>query len=160
MSMNKNKIAIGVGSNLGERKKNIENAVISLQNNGFSLERLSSFYETPAVDCVPDTPDFLNAALIGFWQGSPQKLLEVTQKIEIKAGRPEKHRSDMSRILDIDILLFADKCIETTFLRIPHLRLTQRFFVLEPLAEIAGDWLIPDVGHTVEKSLEYLKALN
>ena len=105
---------------------------------------------------MPNTPDFLDRAVTGTWNGTADKLLELTQNIEIASGRPKVHSSRESRVLDIDLILFGDETVNTPHLTIPHPRALQRRFVLEPLAEIAPDWQFPG-KLTVAEALKQLE---
>lgn len=92
-------------------------------------------------------------AASGWWGGSPEELRAVCVKLEQCAGRPEKHDSAASRTLDLDIVVFGDELIDTDTLRIPHPKARERLFVLEPLAEIAGDLTFPETSITVTEVL-------
>jgi 2-amino-4-hydroxy-6-hydroxymethyldihydropteridine diphosphokinase len=109
-----------------------------------------------AEDCVPGTPDFLDMAFTGEWAGTPEELLDLCQRIEHEAGRPALHSSREARVLDCDIILFGDVELVSPRLTIPHPRARQRFFVLEPLSEIAPEMTFPD-GTTVAQALEELR---
>ncbi|HJO96096.1 MAG TPA: 2-amino-4-hydroxy-6-hydroxymethyldihydropteridine diphosphokinase [Victivallales bacterium] len=151
-----NKVALALGGNIGNMVEKFNSIKIMLEDNGFNKIILSSCYSNPASNCIPNTPDFTNAAAIGNWDKSPEKLLCLTQKLEIDSGRPSNHRSDMSRTLDIDIILFGDDIISTEKLIIPHPRAKERDFVLVPLNEIAPNWIFPDTKLTVKKTLDIL----
>ncbi|PVY35155.1 2-amino-4-hydroxy-6-hydroxymethyldihydropteridine diphosphokinase [Victivallis vadensis] len=150
------KFAIMLGGNQGNSPEIFRNAVEKLAAAGVVRPVQSRLFRTAAVDCVPGTPDFCNAALIGEWAGSAEELLAVCQRLEREAGRPEKHSSRESRPLDLDLILFGDERRETAFLRLPHPRAQERGFVLMPLAEVAGKWRFPDSGRTVRECLENL----
>ena len=151
------KIAILLGGDLGDEQKVFSAAIRGLADGGVENIQTSSLYRTKPVDCVPGTPDFYNQAVTGSWRGTPLELLKLTQGLERAAGRPEKHRSDEARVLDCDIILFGDEVVDLPKLQIPHPRAQSRVFVLEPLAEIAGDWRFPE-GNTVAEALEKLKS--
>ncbi|MFO7821759.1 MAG: 2-amino-4-hydroxy-6-hydroxymethyldihydropteridine diphosphokinase [Lentisphaeria bacterium] len=142
-------VALGLGSNLNNRHQQLQQAIRRLDENGFAVKAQSTFYDTAPVDCVPGTPRFLNAAVIGKWRGSPEALLELCKKIETGMGRPENHSSEESRVIDIDILLFNEKEISVAGLQIPHPKMGERRFILAPLCEIAPDWFIPSYRQTV-----------
>ena len=150
-------IAIALGGNIGEADTTFQKAVVLLQQNDVKDIKLSSLYTNPAVGCIPGTPYFTNAALIGKWQKSPKHLLTLCQKIEFILGRPKNHTSDTSRIIDLDIILFGDHIINDYNLQVPHKRAHERAFVLVPLAEIATDWVFPDKNCTVDYLLNKLK---
>ena len=150
------KIALALGGNLGDVPVTFSSAIKLLKKNGFSDIVFSSLYENPAVNCIPNTPDFINGAITGRWDKTPDELLALTQEIEIALGRAKIHRSDMSRTLDIDIILFGNAIISTEKLIIPHPRAKERNFVLVPLNEIAADFVFPDTGKTVNTTLKEL----
>lgn len=142
-------VILMLGGNLGNVRSSFDFAVQELCRNGFVLQARSGAERSAAVDCVPDTPDFLDEAVMGFWGGSPEELLKVTQNIEELAGRPRQHSSRESRKLDIDIILFGSRVLDTPELIIPHPRAAQRHFVLNCLRKIAPDAVFPDCGKSV-----------
>lgn len=150
------KIAVLLGANLGNEEEIFDFASQKLSAGGLRDIVRSSIYITSPVDCVANTPDFHNQALTGYWQGTPQELLALTQAIEISAGRPAQHSSREARKLDCDIILFDNETVEEKNLQIPHPRAKARSFVLEPLAEIAGTWTFPD-GESVAEAAQKLK---
>ena len=127
-------VYIGLGSNLGDREKNIKNAVRLLQNQHFVVDKISTMIETEPVGFL-DQEKFLNAVLKGTTQLSPVDLLRQTQSIEKKLGRTKTIRNG-PRTIDIDILLYDQEKISTPPLTIPHPRMWEREFVLGPLKEI------------------------
>ena len=147
---NMTQIAVMLGGNLAGTPAAMKEAVEKFAAAGVCGLQVSKAMSSPAVDCVPGTPDFLDMALTGFWEGSAGELLELCQQIEISAGRPAKHSSRESRILDCDIILFGERELESPRLVIPHPRARQRDFVLKPLAEIVPQMRFPD-GMTVEE---------
>lgn len=150
------KFAIVLGGNQGNTPEIFNCAIQKLVAAGVVNPILSRLFRSAAVDCVPGTPDFLNAALIGEWQGSAEELLTICQRLEQEAGRPKEHSSRESRPLDLDLILFGSVCMKTKYLTLPHPRAQVREFVLRPLAEIAGNWKFPDSGRTVQECLEKL----
>jgi len=152
----KHQVAIALGGNLGDTEIIFHRALALLADAGLASQRVSSWRRTAPVGCHPATPDFLNGAVVGKWGGTPESLLETTQRIEQALGRPVVHDSRGSRTLDLDILLFDDLQLSRPALTIPHPRMLQRRFVLEPLAEIAPDWLIPGCGKTVRQACQEL----
>ncbi len=143
------KIAIALGGNLGDTVLIFDRAVEKLRAGGVAGIVRSGLYRTRAVDCVPGTPDFVNAALTGEWGGAPLELLALTQAIERSEGRPEEHSSREARTLDLDIILFGDGMFRLPGLEIPHPRALSRRFVLEPLAEVAGGWIFPGTDRRI-----------
>ncbi|MCP4177819.1 MAG: 2-amino-4-hydroxy-6-hydroxymethyldihydropteridine diphosphokinase [bacterium] len=150
------KVALALGGNIGNMVEKFNSLKTMLTENGFYNIILSSCYSNPASNCIPCTPDFTNAVATGCWNKSPEELLDLTQKLEIDSGRPSDHRSDMSRTLDIDIILFGLDVIFTERLTIPHPRAKNRDFVLVPLSEIAPSWIFPDTNLTVKRTLDIL----
>ena len=142
-------VSLMFGGNLGDVPGAFAFALHELESNGFQVHAQSSVFLTAPVDCVPGTPDFQNMAVLGFWQGSPRELLNLTQRIERESGRPAQHSSREARTLDIDIITFGEEILREDDLIIPHPRAQQRLFVLESLAEIAPDLRFPDSSQTV-----------
>jgi len=125
---------IGVGSNVGNRKVNIEKAIELVKAiEGVKFEKSSSIYETESVGCVAQEK-FLNGVCKLATTLEPFKLLEELKKIEKILGRKEKGKN-LPRTIDLDILLFGDKKISTEDLKIPHPRMHEREFVLKGLRE-------------------------
>jgi len=125
------------GSNLGDRRQLIEGGLSSLADRGVEWTAWSSFYETEPVG-VEDQPWFLNLVARGDLSLSPRSLLTACKESEWAAGRRAGIRFG-PRLLDIDILLYAEQSVEEPDLVIPHARLCERRFALIPLLEIAPD---------------------
>ncbi len=143
---------LSAGSNLGDRKANLKNAFCSLKEAGATPAQMSSYYETEPVG-IREQPWFLNAALQVNTGLSPFELLEACQAIEESHGRVRVFKN-APRTLDLDILLYDDLVIDDAQLVIPHPRLAERRFVLEPLAEIAPDVLHPLLMKSIRSLLE------
>lgn len=135
-------VYLGLGSNLGNRQENLDQA-LKLLAQRMRLGKVSSIYDTEPIGNV-NQPRFLNMACEAFTRLSPEGLLALVKGIEQKMGRYS--RSGEPRIIDIDVLLFGDKVVNTRDLIIPHPQIAERSFVLVPLSEIA-----PDVVHPVTK---------
>ncbi|MBB5754208.1 2-amino-4-hydroxy-6-hydroxymethyldihydropteridine diphosphokinase [Prosthecomicrobium pneumaticum] len=137
---------LGLGSNLGDRAAALSAAVGDLRRApGVSVTRVSSLYETPPWGPVPQG-SYLNACIAIETTLPPRALLELCLAIERAHGRERRVRWG-PRTLDIDVLAYGDRTVEAPDLHIPHPRLTERAFVLVPLAEIAPDLVI--AGRTV-----------
>ncbi len=132
---------MALGSNLGDREKQIESGLKVLRREMEGI-RLSSLYETEPVH-VPDQPRFLNACCTGWTRLTPHQLLSQLQDAERAAGRERSGPRFGPRPLDLDLLLYGDEVIEDPDLIVPHPRLRERGFVLVPLAEIATEWIVP-----------------
>jgi len=135
------KYFLSLGSNEGHRRKNLARALRALEAAGVSVLRVSSLYKTEPVD-GGGKRWFLNLVAEVGTSLEPESLLEQTQAIEKKLGRPSNRRQG-PRPIDIDILLAGDRIIETERLTVPHSRLERRNFVLVPLTEIAGEVVHP-----------------
>jgi len=137
---------LGLGSNLGERGKNLRQALtlLSLKAN---LEKISSVYETEPVG-HKDQSLFLNLVCRITTDLPPNELLHLAKDIETRMGRVPSF-ANAPRIIDIDILFYDNKVMETQNLTIPHPRLQDRAFVLIPLAEIAPDLVHPKLGKSI-----------
>lgn len=152
------RVAVALGSNLGDRHAHMHWAIARLRER-LSDVRVSTVIETPPFE-VPD-PDaqgpYLNGALVGITQASPEQLLTDLQALEAERGRARTHRN-ASRTLDLDLILYGDAVVSRPALTVPHPRFRERAFVLAPLAEVAGDWIDPVTGLTVTALLQRLTA--
>lgn len=136
------RVFFSIGTNLGQRKDNIEHA-LKLLSEKVKIIKVSSYYETEPVG-YKDQPWFLNIAAEGETDMAPQELLSFTQSIE-KEMKRVKTMVNGPRIIDVDILLYDDLKLETENLIIPHPRMASRAFVMVPLFEIARDIFIGGV---------------
>ena len=153
------RVGVALGSNIGDRLANFRaarKAIVDLAGvNGPILS--SSVYETEPVDCEPGAEKFFNAALEIGYEGDPRNLLSDLKKIESSLGRPADHPRNVSRQIDIDLLYAGDAKIDNEQLHVPHPRMHERRFVLEPLAEIRPDLVLPNQTRTVAELLENLR---
>ena len=152
----KKTVYFSLGSNVGDRAKNLHQAIVALREPGIKVTRISSTYETEPVDYL-DQPWFLNIAVQAETELAPTALLETLRGIETKMGS-KKEIAKGPRLIDIDILLFGDEVVEERGLKIPHPAMHQRRFVLEPLAEIAPGALHPQLRKTARELLAALPA--
>lgn len=135
---------LSLGSNVGDRAKNLRDAIAALRNVGIDVTRISSMYETEPVDYL-DQPWFVNMAVEAQTELAPSALLEILRGIETQMGS-KKLITKGPRLIDMDILLYGNEVIDTPELQVPHPRMHLRRFVLEPLAEIA-----PNVRHSISR---------
>ena len=142
-------VALALGSNLGDRSQNICKAVTLLQENGFQLDVVSEMMSSEPVDCPDGSGEFLNGALTGRWHDSCRALMELCQEIERKLGRPGEREINAPRPVDLDILLFGNEIYDERDLKVPHVRMLERDFVMLPLNEIASNWQVPGTENTV-----------
>jgi 2-amino-4-hydroxy-6-hydroxymethyldihydropteridine diphosphokinase len=145
------KVAIALGSNLGDRESLLKLARTRLRALLTSV-LASSSYETEPVGVTGHQPLFLNAAVVGETSLTARALLSALQLIERDAGR-ERPFPGAARTLDLDLVFYGDAIIDEPDLRVPHPYLRERRFVLEPLAEIAPDLKDPVTGKTVQELL-------
>jgi 2-amino-4-hydroxy-6-hydroxymethyldihydropteridine diphosphokinase len=142
-------IYLSLGSNLGDREANLRAAMDRLKP-----RRVSPIYETEPVDHVAQ-PFFLNLVVEAETSLMPMQLLAHTQRIERELGR-KRTIPKGPRTIDIDILFYGDSVIEGTRLQVPHPRLQERRFVLQPLADLAPDLKHPVTHRTVREMLRGL----
>lgn len=141
---NSEPVFLGLGSNLGDRLGSLKAALHALEAADVEVVTTSSVYESAAH--VPEgesQPDYLNAVAEVRTRLEPIELLRTTMRVEAEAGRT-RQRPWQPRTLDIDILLFGSRSISHGELVLPHPRMALRRFVLEPLAEIAPDYRVPE----------------
>lgn len=142
---------IGVGANLGEPVTTVRAAITALgQLDTLQDLRASSLYRTaPVGPGTEGQPDYINAVVSVRTALSPQALLDALFALEARFGR-QRSRRNAARTLDLDLLLYGNCIIDETGLQLPHPRMAERAFVLQPLAELAPDVVIPGQGKVVE----------
>jgi 2-amino-4-hydroxy-6-hydroxymethyldihydropteridine diphosphokinase len=131
---------VGLGANLGEREETIRAAVAELPD----VVAVSPLRETDPVG-VTDQPRFLNGVAALETELAPRELLDVLLAVERRLGRERRERWG-PRTIDLDLLLYGDEVIDEDGLKIPHPRLHERRFVLEPLADLAPQLVVPGLG--------------
>jgi 2-amino-4-hydroxy-6-hydroxymethyldihydropteridine diphosphokinase len=142
---------LGLGTNLGEKNKQIATAVKLLKERAGTILALSSLYESKPWG-FESPNEFLNIVLAVETRSSPFKLLHITRQIERDMGRREKSNGSYhDRIIDIDILLYENIILHTEQLTLPHPFMHKRSFVITPLAEIAPQLIHPVLKKTVSE---------
>lgn len=149
---------IALGTNVGNRLANLRSARDLLLNlmPPDTTYLQSGLYQSEPVDCPPDSPDFYNAVIEIDYLGNPHDLLRATQFIEWKLGRQASSIRNSPRPIDLDLLYFDDVMINDDQLILPHPRLTDRRFVLQPLADIHPHLVLPGDETTVGEHLRKL----
>ncbi len=148
-------VYLGLGSNMGNRKENLEIALGYLAQR-MRVTKRSSVYETEPVGNT-NQPRFLNMVCEVKTSLPPEALLVLTRGIERKLGRVPNHAKDAPRTMDVDILFYSDQVVNRPELIIPHPRLSKRAFVLVPLKEIAADFVDPSTGNTISELLSKIQ---
>ena len=149
--------AIALGSNLGDRRSTIEHALSDLADLG-EVVSCSSLIETEPVG-PPGQGPYLNAACLLRTSRAPRALLAGLLAIELACGRDRAGGQRWGpRTLDLDLLLYGSQIIDEPGLTVPHPRLHERLFVLEPLAEVAPDLVVPTHDRTVAQLLDRLRS--
>src|SRR6266478_6341888 len=150
---------VALGSNLGDRLatlRAVRKAIVDLA--GVEPPILSSaIYETEPIDCEPGARKFLNAVLEFDYEGDPLELLKRLGELERALGRLSDRPRNVSRKIDIDLLYFGATKIDKKELQLPHPRMHLRRFVLQPLADIRPDLVLPNQTRTVRELLAQLK---
>lgn len=149
---------VALGSNLGDRLANLRTTRKAiLQLPGVTPPVLASaIYETEPIGCEPDAGKFLNAVLEFDYEGNPLELLKRLGELEQALGRLPDRPRNVSREIDIDLLYFGATKIDKKELQLPHLRMHLRRFVLQPLADIRPDLVLPNQTKTVRELLAQL----
>jgi len=157
--MNPSSLAIiALGSNLGQSRQNVLQAITRLEALSERPLLKSSLWQTSPVDCPPGSPPFINA-VVGLAprpRETPESLLAKLQALELEFGRRPKRAHNEARLLDLDLIAFGDEMRANAALTLPHPRAAQRRFVLQPLGEIAPGLVLPGQTQTVGDLLRRL----
>ena len=146
---------LGLGSNVGNRRANLQAVVQRLPRHGVTVLRSSSTYDTEPVGLVLDQPEFLNACIEIETEHEPVDLLNVCKTVEQEVGRHAGGPRHGPRVIDVDVLLLGDLVYESERLTLPHREVTSRRFVLVPLIELDSELTLPG-GERVADSLAEL----
>lgn len=148
---------IALGSNLGDRMAHLAAALEGLRGMAAAgAVEVAPVYRTEPRFCPPGSPDFLNTVVEIAWAGSAAALLERTRALETALGRVRGGTRNAPRTIDIDLLYVGDEVVDTTDLVLPHPRIGERRFVLQPLADIRPELVLPGWSVSVAERLEGL----
>jgi len=152
------RVGLALGSNLGRKLANLQQARDLLKCIATPGEPIlqAPVYQTEPVHCPANSPDFYNTVVEIAFAGTPFELLDHTQAIEFKLGRIAMPEANAPRVIDVDILYFGDQTVDAGLLVLPHPRLTTRRFVLQPLADIRPDLVLPGDTATIREHLLHL----
>jgi 2-amino-4-hydroxy-6-hydroxymethyldihydropteridine diphosphokinase len=152
------RVGIALGSNLGDPLANLQAAIDCLREIATPGEPFlqASIDQTEPLQCPADSPIFYNSVVEIHYTGDALSLLKMTQAIEKKLGRAATPVRNAPRIIDVDLLYFGDEVIHTEHLVLPHPRIAERRFVLEPLAEIRSEMILPGQPLSVAQILTRL----
>ncbi len=159
-----NKVFLGLGTNLGEKLENLKKALFLLEKSKITILKKSSIYETEPIEMASKN-FFFNIVILIQTILSPFELLKIITKIEIDFGRIEKldenyylhKKSNLDRIIDIDILDYKKVFSQDKKLFLPHPKISQRLFVLLPLYEIEPTWLHPITKKSITSLVSGIK---
>ncbi len=142
---------IGIGSNLGDPKRNVELAFEAIRRLTTGPLIVSSLWRTPPEGCAPGTPDFINAvvALVPLPEETPLSLMRKLRLIELEFGRPLFRKKNQPRTLDLDLIAYGNEVMVSDELILPHPAAHKRRFVLGPLSEIGPELVLPGQTKTV-----------
>jgi len=151
--VNTNKIVISIGTNLGDKKSNLELAINHI-NDKCDISQVSNIYETEPWG-FNSKNNFLNMGIVLKWHEGPNNLLQFLKFIEFKMGRNTNHENIgyQDRIIDLDILLYKNQKVSNADLVIPHPRITERKFSLLILRDLFQDQIIPEFNKTATSML-------
>ena len=157
--MKKSTTYLSLGSNVGDRTDNLKNVINSIENLVGKVNKISKFYENPAIGF--DGDNFVNICVEVVTHLSPNELLNSLLKIENEYGRKRlKSGEYSSRIIDIDIIFYEDLIINQNGLVIPHPRMQSRHFVLTPMCDLNPDFIHPISGLKISQLIDELEIRN
>jgi 2-amino-4-hydroxy-6-hydroxymethyldihydropteridine diphosphokinase len=154
------RVGIALGSNLGDRAAHLHAAIAALRNISTPGEPVlaAPFYETEPWNCPPGSPPFLNTVVEIAHRGTAAVFLESMLAIEATLGRLRGSTRNAPRVIDIDLLYLGNEVLTSEALTLPHPRIAQRRFVLQPLADIRPDLVLPGQTRSVRELLDRLPA--
>jgi 2-amino-4-hydroxy-6-hydroxymethyldihydropteridine diphosphokinase len=145
---------LGLGANLGDPRAQLEEALRRLERPGLRVVRVAPYYRSSPVGPTGQ-PDYVNSAAEIETDLEPEALLDVAKAIEAELGRVTGMRWG-PRVIDVDLLIYGTRCVDTPRLVIPHRELVHRRFVLAPLADLAPTLVVPGTGKSVRALLDAL----
>lgn len=146
---------LGLGSNIGDRRAHLEEAVAALPSHGIDVLASSSVYETEPVGLVPDQREFHNACLRIRTSHDPEQLLDACKAVERELGRVPGGPRHGPRPIDVDVLALGEQAYQSPRLTLPHAEVRSRRFVLVPLLELDPELALPD-GTRLREALDAL----
>ena len=151
---------IALGTNLGDRLAHLRaaHALLHRLATPGTPVLTAPAYQTAPRFCPPGSPDFLNTVMEISFDGGPMVLLEATRSIEQKLGRVYASERNAPRVIDIDLLYLGEERVLSDALVLPHPRISERRFVLQPLSDIRPDLLLPGHSRTVAELLHHLRS--
>lgn len=153
-------VVVALGSNLGRPDQNVLRAIAALAQEFPEGFRSSKIYRTEPVDMAADATDFANAVAV-FQSGLPlETLLSNLQALEAAFGRPKDHGKNTARTLDLDLIAVGDETLSTPRLTLPHPRVLDRRFVLQPLRDIAPKFRFPGVNESLSILIQRAPSLD
>ncbi|MFM8315612.1 MAG: 2-amino-4-hydroxy-6-hydroxymethyldihydropteridine diphosphokinase [Deltaproteobacteria bacterium] len=148
------RVAVALGSNLGEREKVMGQAVERLKEDLLEESRLSSMIETEPWG-IKDQPQFLNAVIVGWSEWKPPAILNYLKSLERELGRTQTYLNG-PRVIDLDLICYGELVWDSEGVQVPHPRMFNRDFVLRPLCEIWPNWTHPILKKTASELLSAL----
>ncbi len=153
------KAFVALGSNLGESAQVLLDVMGVIESSGRGPLLRSSLWRSAPVDCPADSPDFINA-VVAFKPSAnetPRSLLHYLKDLELRLGRQANQPVNAPRLIDLDIICFANESVNDADLVVPHPRASERLFVLAPLAEIVPDFVFPHSGRAIGELIRSLQ---